>query len=422
MAYTEEGAMDEPIQYPRFRWLVLLAACLGYAGMQINMIAYAPLLADIAKDLGVDMGAATHLMTVFLFTASIALIVGGFLCDRYGIMFTIILGILSTSIPALLMPWIGTSYVVVLWSRIIQGLSAGFLMSVMAPIVAVWFPAQEKGLASGLMGGSISMGAAIGVLAAPAVFLALRSWQQMSAWLSIVGWIALIVALVIVFSPKPQPPSQAQSRGAPIADGAAFKRALYAPITWIGIVTTFFAAWILQTLYNLTPAYLATDKPVGIGFGPMMSGKLMLAVMIAGMIGPVIGGMLQDKVFRGNPKPILLIGFVLCCISIYTIQFPAIYLNLPVLIGSLVLAGAGIQFIYPSIVVLVSNTYSIHIVGKMLGLWMGIGAFGGAAGLFVGGLAIARYGNYNAAISFIAMAAALGFIFGLFLARPKRMA
>jgi MFS family permease len=154
----------------------------------------------------------------------------------------------------------------------------------------------------------------------------------------------------------------------------------------------------------------------------MMSGKLMLAVMIAGMIGPVIGGMLQDKVFRGNPKPILLIGFVLCCISIYTIQFPAIYLKLPVLIGSLVLAGAGIQFIYPSIVVLVSNTYSIHIVGKMLGLWMGIGAFGGAAGLFVGGLAIARYGNYNAAISFIAMAAALGFIFGLFLARPKRMA
>ena len=414
--------MNEPIQYPRFRWLVLLTACLGFAGMQINMIAYAPLLADIAKDLGIDMGAATHLMTAFLFTASIALIAGGFLCDRYGIMFTIILGILSTSIPALLMPWIGTSYEVVLWSRIIQGVSAGFLMSVMAPIVAVWFPPQEKGLASGLMGGSISMGAAIGVLAAPAVFLALRNWQQMSAWLSIVGWIALIVALVIVFSPKPQPPSQAHPRGAPIADGAAFKRALSAPITWIGIVTTFFAAWILQTLYNLTPAYLATDEPVGIGFGPMMSGKLMLAVMIAGMIGPVIGGILQDRVFRGNPKPILLIGFVLCCISIYTIQFPAIYLKLPVLIVSLLLAGAGIQFIYPSIVVLVSNTYSIHIVGKMLGLWMGIGAFGGAAGLFVGGLAIARYGNYNAAISFIAMAAALGFIFGLFLAKPKRMA
>jgi predicted MFS family arabinose efflux permease len=57
--------MNESIQYPSFRWFMLFVACLSYAGMQINMIAYAPLLAEIAKDLGVDMGPATNLMTVF---------------------------------------------------------------------------------------------------------------------------------------------------------------------------------------------------------------------------------------------------------------------------------------------------------------------------------------------------------------------
>jgi MFS family permease len=412
--------MNESVPYPRFRWLVLFTASLGFTAMQINMIAYAPLLGDIAKNLGVDMGAATNLMTVFLFTASIALIVGGVLCDRYGIMFVIILGLLCTSIPATLMPWIGSSYNVVLWARIIQGFSAGFLLCSMAPIMAIWFPLQEKGLASGLMNGSVTLGSAVGVLSAPAVFLMLKNWQQMIAWLSILSWVALLMAVVAVFSPKPQGlPSQFQPTGTPLRDGAALKRALTAPITWIGILVTFFTAWCFQSLYNLTPAYFAADKPVGIGFGPMLSGKLMLAVMIAGMFGPVIGGLLQDKIFGGRAKPVLLIGFTLSCIFIYAILFPPIYTNMMVLIVCLILAGAGNAFLYPAIVVFISGTYPVHIVGKMLGLWFGIGAFGGAAGLFAGSLAVGKLGNYNVAISLVSLAAVVGFIFALFMVRPK---
>ncbi len=412
--------MNESVQYPRFRWLVLFTASLGFAAMQINMIAYAPLLGDIAKDLGIHMGAATNLMAVFLFTASIALILGGILCDRYGIMFVIILGLLCSSIPAVLMPWIGTSYQTVLWARVIQGFSAGFLLCTMAPIMAIWFPPQEKGLASGLMNGSVTLGSAVGVLSAPAVFLALGSWQKMMAWLSIPCWAALLLAIVVVFSPKPQSlVSRPQSGEVRAADGSALKRALSAPITWIGVILTFFTAWCFQSLYNLTPAYFAADKPIGIGFGPMLSGKLMLAVMIAGMFGPVIGGLLQDKVFRGNAKPVLLIGFTLSCVFIYTILFPAVYTNMLVLVVCLILVGMGNAFLYPAIVVFISGTYPVQIVGKMLGLWFGLGAFGGAAGLFAGGLAVSKFGNYNVSISLVSLAAVVGFVFALFMVRPK---
>lgn len=412
--------MNEPVRYARFRWFLLFTASLGFAAMQIGMIAYAPLLADIAKDLGVDMGAATHLMTVFVFTASIALIVGGILCDRYGIMFVIILGLLCASVPAALMPWIGTSYKAVLWARIVQGLSAGFVLCTISPILAIWFPSQGKGLASGLMNGSVILGSAVGVLSSPAVFLALRSWQKMAAWLSLPGWVALLVAIVVVFSPKPQGlVSRSQSGEAGVSDGSVLKRALSAPFTWIGVLVTFFAAWCFQSLYNLTPAYLAADKPVGIGFGPMLSGKLMLAVMIAGVFGPVIGGLLQDTVFRGNARPLLLIGFTLSCVFIYTILFPVVYANRLVLVVCLILAGAGNAFLYPTIAVFISGTYPVKIVGKMLGLWFGLGSFGGAAGLFVGGLAVSKFGNYQVSISLISLAAVVGFIFALFLVRPK---
>lgn len=414
--------MNESIQYPRFRWLVLLTACLSLAAVQINAIAYSPLLGDIAKDLRVDMGAATHLMTVLWFTVHFALFVGGFLCDRYGIMFVIILGLLCTSIPAALMPWIGTSYKAVLLARIVQGVSGGFLFCVIVPILAVWFPSQEKGRASGLMNGSFSLGAAVGVLGAPAVFIMLRSWQQMAAWLSIPGWAALVLAIITAVSPKPQLPSQSQSGGALISYATIFKRALSAPITWVGALVAFFVSWCLQSLYNLTPTYFATDKPMGIGFGPMLSGKLMLAVMIAGMFGPLIAGMLSDKVFRGNAKPVLLIGFILTCVFTYAILSPIVYTNMPVLVVCLILAGAGAMFLYPGIHIFVSGAYPIQIVGKMIGLWLGIGGFGAGAGLFVGGLAVAKFGNYNAAITQIALAALAGFILALFMVKPKRWA
>jgi MFS family permease len=411
--------MNDSKDYPAFRWFVLLIACLGYAGGQINMIALAPLLPEIAKNLRVDLPTATNLMTVFLFWASVALIVGGFLCDRFGILFVVVLGLLCASIPPVLLPWIATSYGPVFWARLVQGLSMGFLMCAMAPIVAVWFPPTEKGLASGIMGASVSLGAAAGVLGAPALFIALKNWQQTAAWLSIVGWAGLVLAAASAFMAAPQPPSKPQAHIALLNDKTSFKQTLASSFTWIGVLVTFFAAWCLQTLYNQTPAYFAADQPIGAGFGPMLSGKLMLSVMIAGMIGPIIGGLLQDKVFRGNPKPIMLIGFALSGLFIYPLQLPIVYESGPILVICLVLAGAGIQFVYPGIVVLVSKSYPLHIVGKTMGLWFGLGAFGGAAGLFAGGLAVARQGNYQMAITLMALGGLAGFVLMLVLSRLR---
>jgi MFS family permease len=411
--------MNESIQYPRFRWLILLSMCLSLITIQVNQLAFAPLLPEIAKDLRIDMATATNLMTVSLFCGAIALIGGGVFCDRFGIMSVTILGLLFTAVPAVIMPWIGTSYASVLWARAFQGVS-GFIVCAMAPIIAVWFPLKEKGLASGLMGGCIALGSAIGVWVAPVVFLAVKSWQQTAAWLSIMGWVGLAISLIVAFSPKPRLPFQSDRAGVPVADTAALKHALSAPITWILTFVTFFMVWCLMSVYNLVPAYFAADKPAGIGLGPMRSGDLMLAVMIAGIAGPVIAGMLQDKVFYGNPKPVILIGFSLACIFIYSIQLSVVYTSLPVLVICLIIAGLGLQFLGPCVMVLISRSYPIHIVGKIAGLTWGLAAFGGPASLFVCGLAVAKFGNYNGAIMLMSLGGLAGFILALFLARPKQ--
>ena len=122
----------------------------------------------------------------------------------------------------------------------------------------------------------------------------------------------------------------------------------------------------------------------------------MAGVMIAGIVGPVIGGiLLQDKVFKGNSKPVMLIGFVLCAIFIYLTVVPAVYMNMTFLAVCLVLAGTGIQFTYALISVYVSRTYPVTIVAKVIGLWMGIGMLGGAFGVALGGVTIDRFGQMH---------------------------
>jgi MFS family permease len=328
-------------------------------------------------------------------------------------------GILIASVPAAMMPWIGTSYAFVFWARIFQGISMGFIMCSMALTAATWFTVRERGLASGIMGSCYGLGSAIGVGTTPALFMVLKSWQQTVAWLSIVGWAGLALALMVILNPKSHQPCRPKMNGESVVDRGVLKQALSSPITWVILVGTFFMTWCLATFYNLTPTYLAADKPVGIGFGPMMSGKLMLVVMISGIIGPIVGGLLQDKVFRGNSKPVILLGFAIFGVFVCSIQFYAVYSSLWILTTCLMLAGLSVQFLAPSFVVLISRSFPITIVGKMTGLCSGLGSFGAPIGVFIAGLSVAKYGNYNGVMTLISLGGLAGFVVALFIKRPK---
>src|ERR1019366_3658717 len=93
--------------------------------------------------------------------------------------------------------------------------------------------------------------------------------------------------------------------------------------------------------------------------------------------------------------------------------------NPSVLLVSLVLAGLGIQFVFPVINVFISRAYVIQIVGRMAGLWMGIGTFGGVVGLYMGGVSVARTGNYNLALILMAVSGVVGFLLVFVLAKQK---
>ncbi|MDB9822313.1 MFS transporter [Deltaproteobacteria bacterium] len=413
---------NESNQYPSYRWLILIVAALSYINVQIANLSITPILPHIAQDLGVDLGVATNFMTVFLFSGNIILLaVGGAICDRFGILNTLAVGLLCAIIPSTLMPWVGETYTGVFYARLIQGLSPGFIFPAMGPILAIWFPLEEKGLATGLMSAGVALGSFLGIMGGPIVFKMVDTWQQMTAWVSIIGWIDLAFIIFLIALPKPQSPVQ-HSEDAAQPDKNIFKVALLAPLTIVGIFLTFMASWNMQCLYSLTPTFLSADIPTGAGYGPMMSGQLMINVtVISGIFGPMVLGLLVDKVFKGNTKEVFAIGFILMCVFMYAIKTPFIYGSKVPLSISLMLAGLGVQFVMPAIYIFMAKSYKHQIVGKMTGLWMGLGTFGGVLGLYLAGKTLTIAGNYSIAFTLMSLAALVGLVLSFVMSKLKTL-
>lgn len=407
--------MEEVRGQAGHRWLVLSAGCLAICSIYMDMIAYAPILGEIAKKLNVEMGAATNLMMGFVLSVACVLIWGGVVCDKFGITAALVLGLLCSTVPTAIIPLIGGNYVAVMLARLVQGASVGFVFATIGPILALWFHPREHGMASGLLIGSISLGCAIGVFASPAVLGMTGSWERTVFILGVPGWAAILLAIIATRKNPPHISTEEASPATGIpAETISFVGALASPITWLGSLIVFCNAWAMYCLYNLVPPYLAADAPMGLGLGAAMSGKLSIAVTIIGLFATILGGLFFDKVAKGDSRVAAIIGFLISA-CVILILLPAVSKSIVVLALCLLISGWGIPFMGPSLSAFIAMNYPPAIVGRMIGWWFGFGTFGGAAGLYLGGMSISRSGNFYLAIGMISIASIIGVLLSFFL-------
>jgi predicted MFS family arabinose efflux permease len=397
--------------YSKARWLILFSAAVAIMSLYINMIVFAPILGNIAGSLDVDMGTATNLMMGFVLSVACVLIWGGVVCDKFGITAAFILGLLCTTIPATLMPLLGQSFSAVFVARLIQGASVGFIFATIGPILALWFPPKEQGLAAGVLFGSISLGSTIGVVASPVLLEVLGSWEITVAVMSIPGWAGIVMAYLFTRqTPSPEVIEALQAGTASGKNDLTVKQALALPKTVIVTAVIVCNAWAMYCMYNLVPPFLAAPAPMGVGLPPVSAGNLSLALTSVGIIAPFVGGIFFDRIVKGNPKPAVIIGFALTGLFTYVISLPSIFGNMPALIVCLMLAGWGIPFMGSSLSAFIATSYPPDMVGRMMGFCFGVGTLGGALGLYLGGRSIGSTGNFVIALTMISGAALVGII------------
>lgn len=400
-----------------FRWAVLATSCLSVIAFQVGAMAYSPLLGEISRNLGITLAQSVNLMTVYMLFAAISYFIAGPLVDRLGAAALLTTSALLSAVPATLILGFGNSYHAVLVLRALQGCAIGFAMPSMAPLVLQWFQPQQRGLALGICGACIPVATMASVLTSPALFRATGSWQLSIVWLSATGWFALVYCLVVFRLAKGKVPAFNVQAGD--TSGAAFRAALASPYTWVGVLAAFATNWIMQSAFSLSPSYFAESKPVGLGLGPMVAGQLMGIVQVGAIVGPIVGGLLLDKVFRQKPRVVLAIGFLLV-LAYFGMQSEAVFGSRPGFLVVLVTWGAGLGILFPMLQCQINELYDHAIVGRMTGIWLGIGAFGGSAGLMANAIALKQSGSYLLSINIIAGAAIVGLLLCAF--RPRLIA
>ena len=406
--------------YPRFRWLVLLAMFLVTAASDVIMIYPAPLMGVIAKSLGMTLGDTTaYLMGLFNLVVAISCIVGGIACDRAGLMPVLLFSSLSLALPTLGLPFFGQSFEGVLIIRLLQAVGCGTILATVSPVAALWFPLKDRGIVTGIQGTAVSLGIATGFVTAPALHALVGSWQVAISWIGVGCLVPVAVTLFVAIAPKPTVPTSSgdayELNHAGVND---FKTALKQRATWIGVFVAFCFMWVLNAFNDLTPAYLAIEPPLGLGFGPMAAGKMMMALEIAAMIGAVATGFVMERIFKGKVRPVIVMGYLMFAILTFSIMLPAVHSTTQTITICLVVAGFFRAWVMPNAMAFVAMHYPPHITGKLVGMWIGIGIFGSATGVICGAYALRATGNYHLSIIIVSVMSLIGLTGTLFLKPP----
>ncbi len=406
------------IQYPRFRWLVLIMLVVATIAQGSMLISFAPLVGDIAKQLNLSLGQVTGVMMgAFTLFVGIFAIVGGALIDKIGIAKTFVGASLLLGASSALIPVVGPNFGALALLRVIQGIACGPIIGSAAAVAVAWFPAKERGLVTGLQGAALTLGTAVGLIMVPSITQATGGdWPRAIGTLTVFSAAAFILAIVVLLGPKPPVTVNALSATANQHD---FAKALRSPTTYVGILCIFMLSWVMQAFNDLTPGYVAISAPVGLGKGPVVAGQYMTLVQVGFLLGSALSGFAFERIFRRKAKPLIMIAFALVAVFALSVRLPFVASVTAILLPCFFLAGFFQGYVIPTCQAFVATNYPPDIAGKLGGMWMGIGIFGGTVGVGVGSTLLHFTKAYNASLIVVVIVALVGCAIGAFVNPPK---
>ena len=397
--------------YPKFRWFTLATMLIVTTITSMAMISPAPLVPDIRQNMSsLSLGEVSFLtMGYFNLFNAIAALFGGRFLDKFGVIKCYIGGMILIALGALLVPFIGSTYWGMVLIRFFQGVGTGPIMAAAAPVAAAYFPKNERSIVTGVQGFSVSLGVMLGFIIVPRIFQASGSWETALACLAPISLLGIIMSIIVMFGPKSAGEEKVENPGNEI------KTALIMPVTWVAISIIVLMCWIFNAFNDLIPGYLSTPAPVGLGKGAVSAGQSMVGAQILFMVGSIFGGFLTEKLFKGKARPIIVMGFLFGAICVYALKLNYITGHHMLLVFSLSSAAFFFAFVNPQAMGYIAKNYPRHITGKLGGMAMGIGIFGGLAGVSVGAFALHITGFYQKSINIMIIILLIGLVVSLFL-------
>jgi EmrB/QacA subfamily drug resistance transporter len=181
-------------------WLTLVAVSLGVMMVGLDGTVVGVANPTIAKDLNASLAGLQWVTNGYLLALAVLLIVGGKLGDKYGRKKVFVVGIVGfalTSLGCALSPSIG----VLIFFRVLQGVTGALLMPNTLALIRAAFPPSELNRAVGIWGGSSALAVASGPIIG-GLLVEHVSWESIFLLNLPLGLLAAVVAVAWVKESK----------------------------------------------------------------------------------------------------------------------------------------------------------------------------------------------------------------------------
>ncbi len=360
----------------KFRWIVLGFIFLIYTIATADRANIGIAIPFIRKEFPMSNTEAGALMSLFFAGYVMAMIPGGFLCARLGVSRVFSIFMVLTSVFTGLVGF-GGSILQLKVFRLGVGLSEGPMAVGMPTTINNWFPAREKGFATGTFIAASKFGPLI-VPPLCGLIVSYWGWREIFWSFAIPG---IVLSVVWYFLVKDQPcdsrfcsPAEAEYiRTDKMVVQKQTKEPKPYKLWWLDkiiraqkidpIDTTaklfrswnmigsamgyFFMVAITTTMMSWIPTYLITIKKYEI----MKMAFASAAPFAGAVIGNMVGGWISDNILAKRRKPMMMVTALTTCGMMYSLiyspQDPFLLGGLLFLLGGLLALGFSGFVVYP---------------------------------------------------------------------------
>jgi len=298
-----------------YRWVIFSIFVVSHLVISLAGFGWGPLAPFLKKAMAINSTQIGLISSSFYFAAAISAFPAGIAVDRYGVKKGIFFWLGFTGITLFFLSFTKV-YIVFLIFAAIAGLGYAAGNPVASKGLFMWFDQKTRGTVFGIKQAAIPVGAAIaGVLV---IYLCERIGPFLSIRVISLA-IILTMAFAVFFYHNPNEKSVIPDTGSPksvlkILDFRALFNntplllvSLYMAMLGLaqGVISTFLILYINESL----------------GYPLLAAGSFLSMLMIGAATGRSLWGIVSDRLFNGNRKPVLNIISVIAAVSITILAF-----------------------------------------------------------------------------------------------------
>lgn len=376
-----------------YRWAMLTGAWLIYFAFGMTTAAMAPLVAPITADFGLSYGAMGLIFSAWPLIYIATAVSCGTFVDRFGLRRALLV---SGLVMAASGAWRGlaTDPYSLFASVALFGVGAP-LISIGGPkLIALWFRAEDRGLAMGIFSTSTPLGSVCALALTNSVVMPLfgGNWRLVVLFYAGFTFVATAIWFLVSAHAHSRASEQQGAGGAPVAQLDVLKRLLslrlVRALLWMSIGVFFFN----HALNNWLPEILRTG-----GMDPVAAGYW---ASIPTTIG-ILSAFFLPRAARPARRTALVIGLFLC--GALATQIIAVTTKETLLVVALVLQGIARGAIRPILMLALIDDPAVGArhAGAAGGLFFSVAELGGVLGPLTVGYLYDATGGFSLALGLL---------------------